>query len=459
MNRSNNKARSFVIAHHSAMNVPPKRPPKPRAPTKTAFQEEMYETIEVSLCPVGTGLQTSQKASRSMNPFELAAVNPFESSKFDDDEGDDTMTQQVIAKNPFIEDDIQPAVPASKPSSILEALKNSARKNRVRFAQLGSKRGYNPFDQEEQNVYSNSGPDSSTPSLAMSQESSSSQQQQQQRNSMQDSLSTTPPAGSPSKFHHVKRSSPEKKSDPARRERDRVQTEQDRQKFRNRLLRIEQSVDNYSDSSVHCISEDKENAVIRFLLSKRVFGYPGSTGSMWSNYKHFVYNNHPFLSICCLHSKHTYNCRERIVVFFNVLCFAIFLSFILLGTTLIKEVAMCRFGCNVQDVPPVNSTYVGSNAIALGIAPASSGATNETVCMGGYNDGLSYGKLPTSFFFNFISFIILFWCCRYISLWLPVLSPCLAVLCIRPRAYSLFIPATISGYMRLPTGTQNLPGT
>jgi hypothetical protein len=81
-----------------------------------------------------------------------------------------------------------------------------------------------------------------------------------------------------------------------------------------------------------------------------VYGYPGSQGTIWSNYRKYVFNQHPFLSLCCLHPKHVYSRKQRLIVYFDALCFAIFLSYVLLGTNTFPEVSMSpAWGCNGKD--------------------------------------------------------------------------------------------------------------
>lgn len=132
-----------------------------------------------------------------------------------------------------------------------------------------------------------------------------------------------------------------------------------------------------------CVDPTDENAVIRFLVSGRVFGYPNTRGTLLSNYLQYIWNNHPFLSICCMNRLNPFRRGQRLVVFINGLFLAIFLSFLFFETTYIPRVAICRMGCNLNSFAYNNThmTELGSNSSSEG---------SQTVCFGGYNNGLSY---------------------------------------------------------------------
>ena len=137
--------------------------------------------------------------------------------------------------------------------------------------------------------------------------------------------------------------------------------------------------------SVTCIDSSNENSVIRFLLSERVFGYPGTDGSVLSNYKHYVFNSHPLLSIFFMHRQHPFERKKRIIVFLCTFAFTIFMSFVLLdGTFMMSWIAVCREGCNKKEI-----------------------SQGQQICSGGYNDGLQYDqydKKCTVLFCNTIFF-------------------------------------------------------
>ena len=92
----------------------------------------------------------------------------------------------------------------------------------------------------------------------------------------------------------------------------------------------------------HCVvsvDESNENKIIRFLLSERVFGYPHSDGTWSSNYKHYVMNNHPGLSLILSHPLHPYTKKSRFVVFVCLLLFAVTLSFVFWDTNYAPQVS------------------------------------------------------------------------------------------------------------------------
>eukprot|EP01042_Synura_sphagnicola_P007880 gene7880-10087_t len=116
----------------------------------------------------------------------------------------------------------------------------------------------------------------------------------------------------------------------------------------------------------------EENKIIRFLVSKRVYKYPGCTDSWCSNYFSYISNNHPFFSMIFVHYLHPFGRRQRLMVFLNGIFFAIFISFVMFETTLVPRLATCREGCDKQ--PRVQSD----------------GSHKGYYCEGGYNDGLDY---------------------------------------------------------------------
>lgn len=102
-----------------------------------------------------------------------------------------------------------------------------------------------------------------------------------------------------------------------------------------------------------------------------VYGYPGTDGGIISNYYYYVLNNHPLFSMCFLHHLNPFGRKERIIVYINSIIFAIFITFVIMYTTYIPRLSMCRFGCEDMIVPSYQ---------------------NATICVGGYNDGVSYSK-------------------------------------------------------------------
>lgn len=83
----------------------------------------------------------------------------------------------------------------------------------------------------------------------------------------------------------------------------------------------------------------EENKIIRFLVSKRVYKYPGCTDSWCSNYFSYISNNHPFFSMIFVHYLHPFGRRQRLMVFLNGIFFAIFISFVMFETTLVPRVS------------------------------------------------------------------------------------------------------------------------
>jgi hypothetical protein len=86
------------------------------------------------------------------------------------------------------------------------------------------------------------------------------------------------------------------------------------------------------------VNVDDANAIARFFVSNRVYGYPRSDGTMLSNYKHFVFNNHPFFSICLATWGQPYNMKKRILVFICTLSMAIGISYVLVHTDYVHQV-------------------------------------------------------------------------------------------------------------------------
>jgi len=116
---------------------------------------------------------------------------------------------------------------------------------------------------------------------------------------------------------------------------------------------------------------EDENQIIRFLMSERVYGFPYSNGTVMSNYKYYVFNNHPFLSIFLVNRLHPYDRKRRIIVFLCTLVFVMVLSYYITQTTYYDYLARCRDGCNAINV-------------------SDESGKESKVCQGGYNNGLDY---------------------------------------------------------------------
>lgn len=118
---------------------------------------------------------------------------------------------------------------------------------------------------------------------------------------------------------------------------------------------------------------NSQNSVVRFLWSEKVFGYPNSRGTLWGNYKQYVYNNHPLISIFTAHKWNPLGKVKRIIVFFCLLTVAISTSYIFIVTTYWRDLAICRDGCNRQTIH-------------------NSQGDEMVVCSGGVSDGMSYDE-------------------------------------------------------------------
>jgi len=126
-----------------------------------------------------------------------------------------------------------------------------------------------------------------------------------------------------------------------------------------------------SGGQVTAYPPEDENQIIRFLISERVYGFPYSNGTVMSNYKYYVFNNHPFLSIFLVNKLHPYDRKRRIIVFLCTLVFVMVLSYYITQTTYFDYLARCRDGCNVINV-------------------SDESGKESKVCEGGYNNGLDY---------------------------------------------------------------------
>ena len=90
------------------------------------------------------------------------------------------------------------------------------------------------------------------------------------------------------------------------------------------------------------VATDPEDDVAstRFYVSRRVYGYPYSSGTVLSNYIHYVKNNHPLFSICLAKRGQPYNTKKRLIVFICITSFAIGLAYILVNTSYIHQVEL-----------------------------------------------------------------------------------------------------------------------
>lgn len=101
--------------------------------------------------------------------------------------------------------------------------------------------------------------------------------------------------------------------------------------------------------------------LIIIIAVPTVYGYPGSTGTVSSNYIRFVAQQHPLISIALVNPKHPFTRKNRIIVFICVLAFAFFVEIALLDSFYYSDYEVCKDGCSEQN----------------------------GVCVGGDNDGMT----------------------------------------------------------------------
>jgi hypothetical protein len=113
----------------------------------------------------------------------------------------------------------------------------------------------------------------------------------------------------------------------------------DRKAFNRAIRRADKRMEQAGvGHEVVCVNPDDENKVIRFFVSDRVYGYPGTDGTWFSNYKNYVRHNHPLFSLLCAHRLHPYSLRNRFVVFVCLVMFAVTLSFVFWNTDYVPQV-------------------------------------------------------------------------------------------------------------------------
>mmetsp|Transcript_33876 Transcript_33876/g.32320 ORF Transcript_33876/g.32320 Transcript_33876/m.32320 type:complete len:376 (+) Transcript_33876:320-1447(+) len=162
--------------------------------------------------------------------------------------------------------------------------------------------------------------------------------------------------------------------------------------LRNSIRKIDRKMSKRVNEEIVAVDLEDELSVVRFLVSNRVYGYPKSSGTMISNYMYFVLNNHPLLSICFAKRGHPYNTKKRIIVFICVLSAAITLSYVLVSTSYIYQIAMCREGClnaiSGSGNSTMNTNFNGTRS--TNSASMNSVSTEQSAtCVGGFNQGLS----------------------------------------------------------------------
>jgi hypothetical protein len=118
-----------------------------------------------------------------------------------------------------------------------------------------------------------------------------------------------------------------------------------KKKLRSILNSVNNAPNRYSGipDRIVALSTDDENKVIRFLNKGRVYGFPNSDGSTFSNYFHYVRNNHPLFAIFLSHPLHPFTKKSRLIVFFCVLCLAYSLSVALLSNYYFHDVSQITY--------------------------------------------------------------------------------------------------------------------
>eukprot|EP01038_Epipyxis_sp_PR26KG_P006338 gene6338-8726_t len=152
------------------------------------------------------------------------------------------------------------------------------------------------------------------------------------------------------------------------------QANNDKDKFSASMKRMNTALNSFTESGVVAVDPNKTNEVVRFFLSGRVYGYPGTDGTVTSNYIAYTRNEHPLLGLLFIDWNHPFVRKDRIIVYCNALAFAVFVSFVLTETELVGPIASCVNGCDITDFK--NNTITNST----------------TICHGGYNNGISYHK-------------------------------------------------------------------
>lgn len=107
----------------------------------------------------------------------------------------------------------------------------------------------------------------------------------------------------------------------------------------NAVENTENSIDKTQpEKMIVATDPEDEVASTRFYVSRRVYGYPYSNGTVLSNYIHYIKNNHPLLSICLANRGQPYNTKKRLIVFICIISFAIGLAYVLVNTSYIHQV-------------------------------------------------------------------------------------------------------------------------
>ena len=111
------------------------------------------------------------------------------------------------------------------------------------------------------------------------------------------------------------------------------------------LMRVKHRGRPESKPVVVAVQANDHTAVVRFLVSGKVFGFPKTNGSFCWNWYRFVCNEHPLLTIWMQHPWHPFTKRRRVVVLYNIICMAFFVTVVLMSETYFPELRRCEDGC------------------------------------------------------------------------------------------------------------------
>ena len=89
-----------------------------------------------------------------------------------------------------------------------------------------------------------------------------------------------------------------------------------------------------------------KTGITRILAAQRLYGFPGSGGSLCGNFIQYCLNEHPLFSICFAHIFHPFTKFKRLIVFFSTLSLCFVLTVILLDSFYVDNFETCEDGCN-----------------------------------------------------------------------------------------------------------------
>ena len=91
-------------------------------------------------------------------------------------------------------------------------------------------------------------------------------------------------------------------------------------------------------------------ALKKFLAGGGQYGFPGTDGSRWSNFKEYLKNSHPLLSIWTAHDEHPFDHKERLQYLFCMISLTFMFSAIF-QTIDMEPQAICDDGCELVSNP------------------------------------------------------------------------------------------------------------